>query len=81
MLERTCQEERGIQKTDQGKEEQIQEGVRSWPQNCPTQGQEERRLNIISCALWGRSLSVGCVWVRISCYQVRVVYCRLGRYS
>jgi hypothetical protein len=47
IAERTCQEERGIQKADQGEEEQSQEGIWSWSQNCPTQGQEERRLNIM----------------------------------
>ena len=46
-IERSCQEERGFQKADQGEEEQSQEGLGFGPQNRQTQSQEERRLNYL----------------------------------
>lgn len=65
-VERPGEEERGLQKADQGEEEQSQEGVGSWPQNRQTQGEEERRLNIHLNALYFRETFcppvLGCVY-------------------
>lgn len=43
-IDRLGQEERGIKKADQGKEEQRKEGVGCWPPHCQAQGQEGRQV-------------------------------------
>ena len=70
FIERPGEEERGLQKADQGEEEQRQEGVGCWPQNCQTQSQEERRLNSF--------LSTIIIWEAFECVVLLSAqhYCR-----
>ena len=47
-----CQGQRGVQKADQGEEEQRQEGLGCWAQNCQAQGQEGSGLDPVTLVGW-----------------------------